>query len=267
MDSKINTKGQVTIFVILGILLVVTIVLLFMSFRPGSVTPDVSASKSPQQYIEIGVRESLAESIEPIVRQGGYLNPTNFKLYEDNKISYLCYNANNYQPCINQEPLLIEHIEEEIEENIREDVENYFIGLIQDLENDNYEVVDGPMSLNVELVHNRVLVDMLRKSKKQFLRIPINNVDHSLLGKIKYKLTGRRKNPQSTSTIANSLLHDAFIEEYMKSILHNLSDNSDRIDSNHIDLVYGKMQSNLKSQLVFRVLFSFDYIQRLCKTV
>ena len=132
----------------------------------------------------------------------------------------------------------------------------------------NLSILENSYKLPLEYkIRNRVLVDMLRKSKKQFLRIPINNVDHSLLGKIKYKLTGRRKNPQSTSTIANSLLHDAFIEEYMKSILHNLSDNSDRIDSNHIDLVYGKMQSNLKSQLVFRVLFSFDYIQRLCKTV
>ena len=114
-------------------------------------------------------------------------------------------------------------------------------------------------------IRNQVLVDMIKRSNKKYLRIPINNVDHRLLGKIQHKLTGRRREPQSTSIISNSLLHDTYIQEHMKTMLHSISTVTNRIPSNSVDTVYQTLRDNLKPQLVFRVLFSLDYLQRLAK--
>jgi hypothetical protein len=152
-----NKKAQVYIFVILAIVLVIGILLFFVMSDSGKVK--INDEANPQAYIESCIDGSVDEAVEILVEQGGYIEPTNSVKYkEDKKIGYLCYNRNFYLPCINQEPMLIEHIEEEINNYIEPRVEACFNGLKQNLEKKNNVVEIGDMDLNVDLRTNQVLV-------------------------------------------------------------------------------------------------------------
>ncbi len=168
--SKSKTS-QVTIFIILGLLLVVIIAILFVVFRGAGIKVSVADEENPQQYIESCVKERVEEAVELLMKQGGYLEPTNFKTYKDEKISYLCYNRNYLQPCVNQEPILIKHLEEEIENYIDRKVDSCFDGLKLGLEKKNYEVVmETGKELEVNLISSKIFINIekdFKMSKKE----------------------------------------------------------------------------------------------------
>jgi hypothetical protein len=164
MDVKMRKKkAQITIFVILALMLVVGIALIFVLVRGPGV--QVSEEENPQQFIDSCVGDSVEEAVEILSRRGGYIEPSNYKLFLDEKIGYLCYNANNYFNCINQEPQLITHIEEEIADYIYNDVEDCFESLKTSLEDSNHEVEMGSLKFEVVLSYRNVLVDIKRDFK------------------------------------------------------------------------------------------------------
>ena len=139
-------KGQVSLFVIIAVVLVAA-VLLFFSFRLG-IVPGVGqkAGEDPHKFFSSCVEEDLQETLEIMGKRGGYVeNPLNIEFQfsdekEPTKISYLCYTRNNYVACINQEPLLIQHLKSEIEGNIGEIVRECFNDLTTSLEREGYVV-------------------------------------------------------------------------------------------------------------------------------
>jgi hypothetical protein len=139
-------KGQVTIFIVLGILLVGAIAFFFI-IRQGYL-PNIGGSKeiNPNSFLESCIEDKILESVGILSMQGGKINPElfqTFKFDEDTKpwnITYLCYNQNSYDRCINQEPMLINGIENEIENYIKSDVKICFDELEKNLKKQNYEV-------------------------------------------------------------------------------------------------------------------------------
>ncbi len=167
MLKKGEKKGQITIFIIVGIVIVVGILLFFL-FRKG-VIPIPGGGKSeenPVSYMESCIEPKIKEAIEIISSQGGYINNNlniRFKFDEDKEaknISYLCYNQNYYLSCINQEPMLIQHLKEEIKTYIKKDVENCVRNLKKSLENSGYEVDMNYRDFSIELIPKKVLVTM-----------------------------------------------------------------------------------------------------------
>jgi len=156
-------KAQVTIFVILALILVVAIILLFLLINQPDI--EVIDIENPQAYIESCTRDAVEEAIDIISSQGGDIIPQGSVMYMDNNLAYLCYNANYYEPCINQRPMLIEHIEGEIDSYIWSKVDNCFNFLKAELEKKNYDISMGEMVLTTKLQSKQVVVDIARDFK------------------------------------------------------------------------------------------------------
>ncbi len=144
--KKRGKKGQVTIFIIIGILLVSS-VLLFFLYRSGF---DFQIGGKPETsvnaFLNVCLEKEIKESIELILKNGGYTESqlsTTFLFKDEEKpaeISYLCYNQNDYLPCVNQEPVLLQNIKNEIRDYISDDVENCFNDMKKSFERQNFKM-------------------------------------------------------------------------------------------------------------------------------
>src|SRR3989339_390280 len=93
-------RGQVTIFLIIGIVLLAVVVIFFFLNKQDILNPNLKKTYD----LEDGLGKK--------------------------NISILCYNQNFYTPCINQEPMLVNHVRDEIEKNISQDVKQCFDDLV-----------------------------------------------------------------------------------------------------------------------------------------
>ncbi len=169
--NKKSKKSQVTIFIIIALIIVVLIAMIFLIWRKPTI--QVAPEADPQKYIESCTKTSVKEALDILGPRGGSINPENYKLYEEIPRIYLCYNENFYLGCINQEPMLIEHIEKEITDYIRPEIENCFSSFKEELGKKGYNVDLGEMNITTELKTRKVFVTIDRKiqlDKNQELR-------------------------------------------------------------------------------------------------
>lgn len=156
-----NKKAQITIYIIIAILFI-SLIVLVVSLRRKPVI-DIHSELNPSYYIEKCARDYSKEAVDIMLPQGGYISPENYKLYDGNKAAYLCYNKNYYQPCVNQIPLYIQHLENEIKSYIEPKIESCFFSLKQELEKRNYVIeLESSMSINIELVPQAVRTEIKR---------------------------------------------------------------------------------------------------------
>jgi hypothetical protein len=145
-----SKKSQVAVFVILAIAIVAIILLIIFLWGLPDTGDDYPVN--PATYIDSCIRDSVKEAISNILENGGYIEQRNNSIsYKGKKYTYLCYNANYYDSCINQQPMLIEHIEQEITEYIEPEVKDCFSSLQGELEDKGYEVSMGTMELETNL--------------------------------------------------------------------------------------------------------------------
>ncbi|MCK5149817.1 hypothetical protein KAJ87_02735 [Candidatus Pacearchaeota archaeon] len=159
-------KGQVTIFIIVGILIVSSIALFFL-FR-GNIIPEIGgkSEQNPNIFLESCIEDKIREGIDLISIHGGYIeNPLNiyFKFEDENSpqhISYLCYNQEPYALCVNQEPMLIKRLEDEIYDYISGDVRICFDDLTSSLEKQGHIVDASYGSFDVDLAEGKVIIEV-----------------------------------------------------------------------------------------------------------
>jgi hypothetical protein len=169
---KINNQGQVTIFIILGVILVVGIMLFFIlrNFMAPS-EPGISPEEAPQSYLRVCTEDIVNSVARKITLQGGYLESQDFSknfMFSDESsptnISYLCYTEGFYSPCINQKPLLINHLTKELKKGVEEEVENCFYDYISSLENRGFEVQEEYNGFNVVLIPGKIILEIKGKA-------------------------------------------------------------------------------------------------------
>jgi len=122
----LNKRGQATIFVVLGII-IVALIILFFAARSTIFLPLNQESLSAElEKISNTIEECLLDNPNGINanelvilmgKQGGYLNPeiNTYLPYQDNSVSYLCYNIVNEESCYNR-VLLLSNMEEQLNE-------------------------------------------------------------------------------------------------------------------------------------------------------
>lgn len=162
MVEKMNKKGQIAIFIILALIIIVGVIIIFLLFNPPEIK--ILDEKNPQASVESCTREAVEEAIEILSRQGGDIQPKGFIRFKGEEITYLCFNYDYYDNCINQRPLLIEHIENEITDYIRPKVEACFNDLKNLLEN-RYEIETSEMKISTKLHSKNVIVEIDKKFK------------------------------------------------------------------------------------------------------
>jgi hypothetical protein len=156
----INRRGQMVIFVIIAILLVLGIILLFMFYR----TPEalVGDSFDPESFLDSCLRDGLREKTSIMIAQGGFLEPGDYKVYDDTKVTYLCKNVNYYEPCVAQYPLYLTSLKKEIESNMESDVEECFFSLEDELSDRSYAYSGGDFEIDVVLKPGIIEFNVIR---------------------------------------------------------------------------------------------------------
>ena len=188
--------GQVTIFIIIAIIIVgIAISIYFLIPKAGTGT--VFDATNPAGFIQTCLEDEIESTVETLSLQGGTIEPEHYFLYQDNKIEYLCYTAEYYKTCSVQRPLLKQHIESEIMEDISEEVESCFNNLLENYRNERYTANLERGKTTVELLPKRIVTNfndyVLTVSKAETARYDSFGV---LLNNNLYELT----------SIANSII-------------------------------------------------------------
>lgn len=158
-----NKKGQVTIFVIIAVVIVAAVLIFFFATDTGRGWMDRAFGT------EFDVEETLKDCIEGkdindkislISSQGGSVEPTNYYLYDDTKFEYLCQSSTYLDTCIMQQPMLLQHVESEIESQIEPDIRNCFNDLKKSLERRGYDVSTSKAEYNVDLIPENIVIEI-----------------------------------------------------------------------------------------------------------
>ena len=185
-----SKKGQMTIFIIIGVLIVSALALFFV-FR-SDIIPGIGigAEQSPNVFLASCLDDDIREGLDLISLQGGSMeNQLNISFkFEDERfpidISYLCYSRNEYELCVNQEPMLFSQFKEKMYYYLEDSVRSCFNDLILSLEKRGYvvdaiyrdfEVLRPKITyLSKELWNERISTEVLKSSvcgKMQYLFI------------------------------------------------------------------------------------------------
>ena len=155
-------RSQVTIFVIIALIIVVIIALLFVLIRkPAAI---ISPTADPQAYMADCVEDSLAKSETAILDNNFYPNMTdNFILYYGKKVPYLCITSQFYLPCVNQEPMMIKAVKDQISVQAKKDADRCFADMIASFRKNGYSVAEENMNMSIGLDSNSVYSDITKK--------------------------------------------------------------------------------------------------------
>ena len=169
MPKKLNTRGQVTIYIIIAIILI-AVVALFFVFRSQLGGILGGEEKNPDEFLSGCLEERINDVVIELGHQGGSLNPTvykNFKFEDENKaykISYLCYNVNNYLPCVNQQPNLVGHVADEIKTELGNEIESCFTKLKKSYTDAGYEKTEtGENTYEIKVTDGKIIINYNQK--------------------------------------------------------------------------------------------------------
>ncbi len=144
-------RGQISIFVIVGIMLVGVVILFFFLINSRQTETSINTESNPESFVDECIRDSIRKNTEIMLPQGGFLNPGDYKIYNDAKIAYICKNINYYESCVMQYPRFLTRISEELEEGMNEDIQDCFISLEEDLSSKRYSVSGGEFDISIVL--------------------------------------------------------------------------------------------------------------------
>ncbi len=206
-----NRRGQLTIFIIIAILIIAIVALLF-AFPKLRTAVGIEKPVSPEKFIQTCLENTIKENVDTISKQGGSMEPSPNILYQDEKIQYLCYTPVKAQACVVQIPFLEKHIEEEIKNSIKEDVDFCFSSLRQTYDDRGYTTNLKKGEIAVELLPKKILTTMNYEftfaknevsERREAFRVVVNNNLYELVG--------------IAQSIMNDeiLLGDSFEQEYM----------------------------------------------------
>ncbi len=168
-----NNKGQITIFVIIGIVIVATVGLLF--FISPSLRMNFRGVENPREFIKDCMQDSIEENIKQISVQGGFLNVNDaigYLEYENEEVAYLCYTSENEELCTTQKPMLKRFIENEIKDAVKGDLENCFQNLEKKYSSGNYNSKETKFQVEIKpskidfLINKEITITKKQETEK-----------------------------------------------------------------------------------------------------
>lgn len=219
-----NNKAQVTIFIIIAIIIIVLGVVLYLFFPQIQTTFNL-VEKNPPGFIESCMEDEIKETIETLSLQGGSINPENYFLYNDEKVEYLCYTNEYYVVCVVQQPMLKQHIENEIKNNIKSKADDCFETLKNNFESQGYAVNLKEGKTSVELLPQRVVVSFEKDltltkgdaERYDKIDVVIDNNLYELVSISNSILNMETRYGDSETTIYMNYYHDLKVEKKKQS--------------------------------------------------
>ncbi len=155
---KRGRRAQLTIFVIIAIIIVVSIAVIIYA-NPKKIAETISMQKNPQAYIQKCARDAANLAVDSVIPNGGFLNPASYVSWKGVKAPYFCYAAEKEQICENMHPMIRAEIEREIYNQIEPKIEACFNELRNEFENYHAD----SMNLVVEIANQKVYIKIARK--------------------------------------------------------------------------------------------------------
>ncbi|MCR4327135.1 MAG: hypothetical protein NUV46_00970 [Nanoarchaeota archaeon] len=157
MKGVERKKGQVTIFVIIALVIIVFGTLMYF-FYPGINSSESGIDENPRAYMQNCVEDLLQEKIDLISSQGGSIEPDSSYTYDGEPIEYLCYTSRLSDPCTVQRAFLVSHIESEIKESTEDKVNECFTKMESDYRARGYTLTLNRGNLRATLAPGRAIL-------------------------------------------------------------------------------------------------------------
>ncbi len=146
MGVKMNNKGQVTIFILLGILIVSSILVFFLWVKPTYISDNVGI-----KGFEGCIEDALEEGISELEGKAGFVDPEFSYTYNSEEFTYLCYADDYYETCTVQVPLLKHAFDEGLEALTRDRVDACYESSLDSLREQGYAIESGEVSYEIEI--------------------------------------------------------------------------------------------------------------------
>lgn len=157
VKKHMNKRGQISIFIILAIVIVASVLAFFLFPRIGILSGEVN----PSDYLRTCIEQDLEDVKDILSRQGGYLSPENSVMYQGVSIQYLCYTSEFYKPCVVQQPLLVNKIESEMKSYLQPRAIQCVNNLKNEYERKGYSVSNVVGDMNVDIVQKKINVEFI----------------------------------------------------------------------------------------------------------
>jgi len=151
-------RAQVTLFIILGIVILVAIVF-FVFLRTKLISPAISKLRPPrvEEYVDNCIKEAGQQGLILLGKQGGDVNPGLYTWYKGDKVTYICY-TEDYTFCVNRRPGLKLHIERELLNFVKSQLTSCMEN--EPFEEQGYSITQGEMNVETTIGDYNTKVDV-----------------------------------------------------------------------------------------------------------
>lgn len=153
--------GQITIFIILGLIIVAGIIIIFLFLGQTKVKAPKESELS--SAIKGCTKEAVEETSFKILRNGGVINPKRTVRYLGEDYNYLCYTTGYYERCYNLFPNLERTIEEEIKADTMDDVQACFNSFREELESRGLSLSWEATNYSIKLLPGKISIILNKK--------------------------------------------------------------------------------------------------------
>ena len=160
-EMSSDKKGQVTIFIIVGVVIVAGIIgaIYFM----GGVSVESPSGLGPKVFIDKCVRDAVEESVEKMLKNGGEREVSLGIMYHGDEYNYLCYQADDISSCSNSHPMLEEQIESEIYLDTSDSITDCFDSMREDFESRGFDITGENTIYSVDLLPGNIEINLEKK--------------------------------------------------------------------------------------------------------
>ncbi len=150
-----NKRGQLAIFIIIALAILGIILVIFL-FRPVT-PPQPVVAPSPEKILRDCIEPEIAPVLAQMSAHGGSLNPDNASvIYRGEKIPYLCYTSDYYQPCVVQQPMIVDHVEKELLAVMKPKADTCLQKFKDEYAKQGYSISGSGLSINISIIPHTI---------------------------------------------------------------------------------------------------------------
>lgn len=176
---KFGKRGQVTLFIILGVVIFASIFAFVFWIKPT-----MSSSKTTNLNFDSCVENVINEAIVNLAVTSGFTNPGVSVLYKNQEIPYLIYTEGNAEVGITQVPFPKQQFEDELNTYTFDSIQTCYKNSVKRLQESGYDIKSGDIESNVLILPEfvQVMIDAPTTIENQQFEQIIINVDSDIYG-------------------------------------------------------------------------------------
>jgi len=177
-----NKKAQVTLYILLSIVIVTSVILFFLFKDSISITSN--PINDPDSYLRSCIEDSIKASEENILDSNGFYSKDTYNsmLYNSEKIPYLCTSYEYYSACMPQEPMFAEKQRVLMENKAAVDFNNCVSTLKKELENKGYNIKNDNSIVSIifmkDVIKANVEINFIATREESSIKLQDIEVTH-----------------------------------------------------------------------------------------